>query len=212
MNNREKYFRYALSSGALAYSSGMLSEAILGWKLDPRTTLLSELAARQHRDRRIFQATDILAGTLFIGASAVPQHRRATTLRVLLAFFGTATIADALSPLDYPISQNEQNPRAQKHRGAPSLRHRAHYLTTTLAGSAAAGICLHDWLLQRRQSNTVRKFAGPAVILGEIAGVVALASPRLLPGIVQRMQTLGFTAICLDLARRGLATSDSPRL
>lgn len=212
MTKREKYFRYALGSGALAYSSGMLSEALLGWKLDPRTTLLSELAASGHPDRRVFRVTDIVAGTLFIGASAVPQHRRATTFRVLLALFGTATIADALSPLDYPISQDEQNPKDQKHRGAPSLRHRAHYLTTTLAGSAAAGICLHDWQLQRRQSGTVRKIAGPAVVLGEIAGVVALASPKLLPGIVQRMQTLGFTAICLDLARRGLATSPSPKV
>lgn len=190
----------------------MLSEALLGWKLDPRTTLLSELAASGHPDRRVFQVTDIVAGTLFIGASAVPQHRRATTLRVLLALFGAATIADALSPLDYPISQVAGGPQEHHQHGAPSLRHRAHYLTTTLAGSAVAGICLHDWRMQRAGRGTMRKFAGPAVVLGEIAGVVALASPKLLPGIVQRMQTLGFTAICLDLARRGLATSPSPKV
>ncbi|NQD41565.1 DUF998 domain-containing protein [Glutamicibacter halophytocola] len=198
-------YRSALCGGALAYSSGMVSEAAAGWKLDPRITLLSELAARDRAGRRIFQAADIVAGTLFLAASAVRQHPNARPLRCSLAVLGAATIADALSPLDYPISHEHLRPAYRGGQGSSSISHRAHYVTTGVAGFAIAAICLLDWRAQRRGTAALRKVAGPAVVFGQLAGLAALASPRLAPGLVQRVQTLGFTLVCLDLARRGVA-------
>jgi len=203
-------YKMALGGGAIAYSSGMIAEAVLGWKLDPRVTLLSELAANDRPHRRIFRRADLVAGALFLTAGAVPQPRRANALRGCLAVFGAATIADALSPLDFPISHDSLAPENILGQEGRSISHRAHYLTTAVAGGAAAGICIVDWRARRRQGSSARQFAGPAIVLGQLAGLIALASPKFLPGLVQRVQTLGFTALCLDLARIGIADSSAP--
>jgi len=209
MKIQHKIHRFALCGGAMAYSAGILAEAIMGWKLDPRITLLSESAAKDRRDRRIYQGGDIVAGALFLAAGVAAQPPSATLLRWPLASLGAATIVDALSPLDYPITHRQLNAAAAEGRKQPSATHRTHFATTGVAGLATAAICLIDWRERTGGTSSVRRFAGPAVVLGQLAGLVSLASPRLVPGAVQRIQTLGFSALCIDLARRGLARSDS---
>lgn len=201
MINRTGIYRGALRGGALTYSSGMLSEALLGWQLDPRVTLLSELAAKDRKHRRIFQVSDVVSGSLFL-ISAATLRPRSGGLRSFLSVFGAATIADAFSPLDYPISHDHLRPDSVHKPWNAGLRHRAHYVTTSLAGLATTGICFEHWRRQGAGSGIVRRFAGPAVVLGQVAGVLALLSPKLMPGLVQRAQTLGFSAIALDLARK----------
>ena len=74
------------------------------------------------------------------------------------------------------------------------------------AGGASAGICLEHWKLARRAprrsgaAGVLRAAAGPATVALLLTGVAALASPKLLPGAVQRVQTLAFATVCLDLA------------
>ncbi|GAA1410233.1 hypothetical protein AUR04nite_11630 [Glutamicibacter uratoxydans] len=207
--------RCALRAGAAAYSAGIVSEALLRWPLNPATTLLSELAARDRGYRRIFQASDVCAGALF-AASGLQQTRSAKVGKAgklaaaSLVVFGAATIADAFSPLDYPISHAALRPGTGDGAGdepwAPSISHNAHFVTTTIAGSASVGICLEHWKLARRAprrsgaAGVLRAAAAPATVALLLTGVAALASPKLLPGAVQRVQTLAFATVCLDLA------------
>lgn len=222
-------YRCALGGGALAYSAGMLAEAALRWPLDPRTTLLSELAARSQPHRRVFQIGDLLSGGLFLVAAAarcrqtpiqatVPRRGR-RRLQLWVALFGAATIADACSPLDYPISQDAggTGPRMKTH--VPSLSHTTHFVTTTVAGLAAAGISLEHYLLQHepgyspgtRVERILRRSAGPLVVLLMLSGVLSLLFPKLVPGLVQRAQTLIFSVLCLDLAAEDLLSSRPER-
>ncbi|WP_159611533.1 DUF998 domain-containing protein [Glutamicibacter sp. JC586] len=201
MSTRRRLYSRLIDGAALIYSSGILSEALLGWKLDPRFTLLSELAAKDREHRRIFQASDLIAGSLFVAAGATAPAHAPVLLRTCLKIFGIATIADALSPLDYPISHDHLRPEAQGYPGHRTLSHYSHYLTTTVAGVAATGVCLHDWQAHRFQKGSLRKFAGPAVIAAQVAGIASLSSEKLLPGAVQRIQTLGFTLLCWEIAR-----------
>lgn len=220
-----RFYRFALRAGALTYSGGMLAEAVLGWPLDPRTTLLSELAARDQPHRRLFQGGDLLSGGLFTVSGIlgvlrsgdgrklrVPPRctRRGRTvprLPLYLALFGAATVADACSPLDHRISRGLSETGRRPGEG-PSLSHTAHYVTTTIAGLAAVGICLEHHRLQRRTNPTadgrsgraLQRAAGALTIGLLLAGVLTLLSPRLLPGLMQRLQTLAFTALCMDLA------------
>ena len=113
--DRAKIYRTALRVGAVSYSGGMLGEALLGWKLDPQVTLLSELAARDREHRRLFQVLDLGAGSLFITAGMTQRSGGSKWLGSWLELFGAATIGDALSPLDYPISHDHLRPgHAQK--------------------------------------------------------------------------------------------------
>ncbi|WP_313812158.1 DUF998 domain-containing protein [Glutamicibacter sp.] len=198
--------RAALGAGAVVYSSGMAAEALLKWPLNPTTTLLSELAARDRSYRRIFQTGDLCAGGLFAASGALLGAREGKLLPLCLGVFGAATIADALSPLDYPISHASLRPGHPAGQWTPSASHTAHYVTTTIAGSAAAGICLVHWRMARSlppqhpAAGVVRRIAAPAVVGLLLTGVATLASDKLLPGMVQRVQTLGFSALCVDLA------------
>jgi hypothetical protein len=210
--DRTRLYRIALRVGALAYSGGMAGEALLGWRLDPRITLLSELAARDREHRRIFQALDLGAGSLFITAGLIQRRGGSKWLGFWLAIFGGATIGDALSPLDYPISHEHLRPRKKDQRWTPSGSHSAHYVTTAVAGVAAAGICLEHWRLQRFAADSgglvgrvVRVSAGPTVGLLLLSETLTLVLPKLLPGVVQRVQTLAFSALCLDLAAEDAA-------
>lgn len=197
--NKQRVSRILLRAGAGAYSAGMLAEAALRWPLNPATTLLSELAARDRAYRRIFQGGDVAAGVLF-SASGMLQAGKSSTLRLSLGVLGTATIADAFSPLDYPISDE----RLKAGDWEPSGSHKAHFATTTVAGAAAAGVCWEHWRLARRlpvHSSRLRRAAAPTVVGLMLAGVAALASTKLAPGLLQRVQTIAFGALCWDLAR-----------
>lgn len=210
MLDRAKIYRTALRLGAAAYSGGMLGEGVLGWKLDPRVTLLSELAARDREHRRLFQVLDLGAGSLFITAGRTQRGGGSKWLGTWLELFGAATLGDALSPLDYPISHDHLRPGHAQKEWTPSASHTMHYVTTTVAGVAAAGICLEHWKMQRRAqapdglpARILRTCAGPAVGLLLLSETLTVVFPQLLPGVVQRVQTLAFTALCLDLADLG---------
>lgn len=205
--DRAKIYRTALRVGAVSYSGGMLGEALLGWKLDPRVTLLSELAARDREHRRLFQVLDLGAGSLFITAGMTQRSGGSKWLGSWLELFGAATIGDALSPLDYPISHDHLRPGHAQKDWTPSVSHTMHYVTTTVAGVAAAGICLEHWRIQRSAqvpdglaARILRTCAGPAVGLLLLSETLTVLFPKLLPGVVQRVQTLAFSALCLDLA------------
>lgn len=207
---RARIYRTALCLGAAAYSGGMLGEGMLGWKLDPRVTLLSELAARDREHRRLFQVLDLGAGSLFITAGRTQRGGGSKWLGTWLELFGAATIGDALSPLDYPISHDHLRPGHAQKEWTPSASHTMHYATTTVAGVAAAGICLEHWKMQRRAQapdglpvRILRTCAGPAVGLLLLSETLTVVFPQLLPGVVQRVQTLAFSALCLDLADLG---------
>lgn len=201
MNLRKRIFARLIESAAMTYSSGMISEAVLGWRLDPRITLLSELAAKDREYRRIFQVSDLISGSLFVAAGIAAPSGTSRFLTVCLRTFGAATIADALSPLDYPISHEHLRPLDRVNGSGRSLTHYAHYLTTTVAGAAATGMCLHDWLVHSDEKNSWRRVLGPAVIVAQLTGVATLVSKELMPGVVQRIQTLGFSLLCLEIAR-----------
>lgn len=210
MLDRAKIYRTALRLGAAAYSGGMLGEGVLGWKLDPRVTLLSELAARDREHRRLFQVLDLGAGSLFITAGRTQRGGGSKWLGTWLELFGAATLGDALSPLDYPISHDHLRPGHAQKEWTPSASHTMHYVTTTVAGVAAAGICLEHWKMQRRAqapdglpARILRTCAGPAVGLLLLSETLTVVFPQLLPGVVQRVQTLAFTALGLDLADLG---------
>ena len=212
MLDRAKIYRTALRLGAAAYSGGMLGEGVLGWKLDPRVTLLSELAARDREHRRLFQVLDLGAGSLFITAGRTQRGGGSKWLGTWLELFGAATIGDALSPLDYPISHDHLRPGHAQKEWTPSASHTMHYVTTTVAGVAAAGICLEHWKMQRRAqapdglpARILRTCAGPAVGLLLLSETLTVVFPQLLPGVVQRVQTLAFSALCLDLAAEDAA-------
>ncbi|WP_333674766.1 DUF998 domain-containing protein [Glutamicibacter sp.] len=211
MLDRAKICRTALRVGAVAYSSGMLAEALLGWKLDPRVTLLSELAARDREHRRLFQVLDLGAGGLFISAGITVRGAGSKWLGTWLEVFGAATIGDALSPLDYPISHEHLRPGHAQKSWTPSISHTMHYATTTVAGVAAAGICLEHWKMQRSEQDPdglariLRTGAGPAVGVLLLSETLTVVFPKLLPGVVQRVQTLAFSALCLDLASLDVA-------
>ena len=202
-----KIYRTALRVGAVAYSSGMLGEALLGWRLDPRVTLLSELAARDREHRRLFQVLDLGAGSLFVTAGMTQRKNGSKWLGTWLEVFGAATIGDALSPLDYPISHEHLRPGHAQKQWTPSVSHTMHYVTTTVAGVAAAGICLEHWKIQRSGQDSdslavriLRTCAGPAVGVLLLSETLTAVFPKLLPGVVQRVQTLAFSALCLDFA------------
>lgn len=194
---KQRVSRVVLRAGASAYCAGMLAEAALRWPLNPATTLLSELAAKDRAYRRIFQGGDVAAGALF-AASGVLQAGGGSALPLSLGVLGAATIADAFSPLDYPISDE----RLKAGDWQPSGSHKAHFVTTTVAGAAATGICWEHWKLARSlNAGNLRRAAAPTVVGLMLAGVAALASAKLAPGLLQRVQTIAFGTLCWDLAR-----------
>lgn len=203
----------ALGAGAAVYSLGILGEAVLGWPLDPRTAMLSELAARDRWHRRLFQCGDVASAGCYLvaaGASRPGDSDPRGLLSASLAAFGAATIGDALSPLDYPVSFDDPgSPRRgeRPENSGTSASHGRHYVTTTLASAASVGLMACYWREFGRQpgASARRRLAAPVVLGLLAASAASLASPKLQPGAVQRLYTLGFSALCVDFARRDLA-------
>ncbi|RKS19373.1 uncharacterized protein DUF998 [Arthrobacter sp. AG1021] len=206
----------ALGAGAAAYSLGILGEAVLGWPLDPRTAMLSELAARDRWHRGLFQWTDMASAGCYLVAACASRPGDSDPRGLLsasLAAFGAATIGDALSPLDYPVSFDDPGSPRRAERpedSGTSASHGRHYATTALASAASMGLVASYWREFGRQpgASARRRLAAPAVLGLLAASAASLVSPKLHPGTVQRLYTLGFSALCVDFARRDLARSN----
>lgn len=228
--------RRLLLLGALAYTVWIVS-VWLRPDIDPTTSYVSELSARDQSWSLLFRASDSLAGTaiavaallvLFRGACRPPERRIGWLWAIgwgALALFGAATVLDAFTPMACAVTQDEWCATLESEGELP-LHHTLHTVTSTVANAAllVAAPAL-AWLMALRRTALARvAWALVAVIVGgtvwtlvEIAGQrVDLPGPDLL-GLAQRVTLSGvalFLAwVAMDLptaaARPGMPRADS---
>jgi hypothetical protein len=222
---------------AIAYS-GLPLEALAGFPLDPTTSYLSELAARDQPLRLLFAGADLvgavgaaLAALLLVRRHDRPASSWARAVPVLLLVFGAATVADVLSPMACAPSVDAACARAEQ-RWELGVGHAVHDVTSSIATVAAVGLCVSAVLLGSRRARGLRGVpASPgvswgwvvapvvalltSVVVAVIAGASLVGVPTVAVGWWQRAQTLAFSAtfVCLVPLLRPTAPrgADAPR-
>lgn len=203
---RVVWARILLVLAAIFYC-GVLTEALLGWPLDPMSTFLSELAARDQPTSELFRSLDVASALSALAGSALLRHHVVGRgLPWLLTFWGVivlalATIADTALPLDCAVSFAECALREQ--RGDVSAAHMLHTVTSTIAGTAGMCVALGTvWVWWGARSTAVRTAIVCMCVVTIVATIVTTVTAllSLTVGIDQRVQVVG---LCLLIAAAG---------
>ncbi|AWZ07959.1 MULTISPECIES: DUF998 domain-containing protein [unclassified Streptomyces] len=224
--------------GTLPYSAWLL-ESLMPTGLDPLTSYVSELSARDRPSSGIFRASDFAAGTLFLLAAglalphelrAVPRPRWAVTGWSALILFALGSLGDALLPMSCAPTTDLECSRLET-AGLLPFTHQAHTLTSTagtttvLIGALAPNTAAHRynrWPLLQTMGGPLLGLAFAATLWTLTAyvstGTAGAASNQL--GLAQRTHLLLIAAWTTALAAsiwhsptRGTAPSspDSPK-
>lgn len=203
----------ALFAIAAVLYLGLPVEALLGFPLDPASSYLSELAARDQPYSAVFRLTDGL-GAVFTLAGVVllamrrARRRLAACGAAALALFALATLADVILPMECATSADPECARRDAEQTL-GLSHQLHLVSSVLALTAVnvSAVLLAVFATRGRRAVGRRPLLTllvlVAVLLGSsvIISVAALhgAADGTLPtgaGYMQRLQT---ASICLYL-------------
>ena len=119
---------------------GLPIEALLGFPLDPASSYLSELAARDQPYAMAFRLTDglgavlVLAGTVLL-STRLALRRLAAYSTAALALFAVATVVDVIFPMACATSADPECARGDAE-GTLGLSHQIHIVTSVLALAA----------------------------------------------------------------------------
>lgn len=206
-----RLMRDVMVAAGILYCS-LLLEAAAGFPLNPHSSFLSELGAKDQPTSPYSRAMDLGSGVLLVlaailGRPAIRMHRDVGGLLISAAVFGIGTMSDALSPMDCApsLSQACRDAESSGQTGAALVLHET---TSTLAGLGSVAMGIFAVLVLRRLGwgGLLGKAiavlaAGVAVTqawLGIETGVEVLTGNDLHPpGILQRVSVL---LVCLLMA------------
>lgn len=203
----------ALFAIAAVLYLGLPMEAVLGFPLDPASSYLSELAAKDQPHGVAFRLADgigavlVLVGVTLLSARCAPP-RSAVYGTVTLALFAVATIADVIFPMACATSADPECARGDAEHTL-GLSHQIHLVSSALALAAVnvSAVLLSAFATRRRR----RAHQGLPVALLVLAAVLLVSSVTVsvaalagatdgaLPagaGYLQRVQTV---SVCLYL-------------
>ena len=220
MDIRRVVAAICLILAGLLYSA-WVAEFFLDTGLDPTTSFLSELDARDQPYREFFSTADVVTGSLMIlaailGFLATPRRRLFVTGWVASGIFGIATIADAKLPLEC-VAANDPSCPIDPSGLFPQLHH-LHALTSTVAVFAIFTVMIAFTVAAfRYRLYPLLRTLGLAVLIVTTLATAWLLIADNLPGeyglgIAQRIQVGGMSAylVVLGCALR-LGTCLSPR-
>lgn len=168
--------RLILLAGTVLYSAWVIAP-LLGSRLSPLYSYVSEAGARGQPHAALFRATDILAGTAFVLAAALAHRAARPVPRLALAalaglfVLGAATLCDALMPLSCTPTADAAC-AAREAAGQVPWTHVGHAFSSGIAGFggvvAIVGWALWRWNVARpgaaaREPGTAARGAGSAV-------------------------------------------------
>ncbi|WP_019201405.1 DUF998 domain-containing protein [Tsukamurella sp. 1534] len=200
--------RLVILAGAVFYSAWIIAP-LMGSRLDPLRSYVSEVGAAGQPHAVFFRCTDLLAGTCFVVAAALwwrAAGRPSLPGRIALCgvlLMGAATMCDAALPLSCTPTADPAC-QARELAGQVPFTHVAHAFSSGLAGTGGA-IAVLGWLawLRRRRPDGA---ALPAVVTGfvfliaTVWTVAAMApsslgfeAPELYLGLAQRLQIASIT-------------------
>ena len=220
MDIRRVVAAICLILAGLLYSA-WVAEFFLDTGLDPTTSFLSELDARDQPYHEFFSTADVVTGSLMIlaailGFLATPRRRLVVTGWVASGIFGIATIADAKLPLEC-VAANDPSCPIDPSGLFPQLHH-LHALTSTVAVFAIFTVMIAFTVAAfRYRLYPLLRTLGLAVLIVTTLATAWLLIADNLPGeyglgIAQRIQVGGMSAylVVLGCALR-LGTCLSPR-
>jgi hypothetical protein len=223
--------RRLLLLGAGAYAVWIVS-VWLRPDIDPVTSYVSELSARDQSWSLLFRASDAVAGQPIAAAAMLVLARGSWRLHprqvgwlwplgwAALAAFGVATVLVALTPMACAVTQDE-GCAVLESEGELPLQHTLHTVTSTVANAALliATLALAGLMARRRPLVAwVGWLLVTTIVIGtvrtlvEIAGQhIALSGPDLL-GLAQRL-TLSAAALFIAWVALDLpAAAPRPRM
>jgi len=198
--------RLILLAGTVLYSAWLIAP-LVGSRLSPLTSYVSEAGAIGQPHAAFFRATDVLAGTAFVLAAilalraARPTSRLALLALAGLFVLGAATMGDALLPLSCTPTADAAC-AARELAGEVPWTHVGHAVSSGIAGFGGV-VAVLGWGLWRRScaGGTGKGFNGARLALG--LGVlyllattwtlVAMLEPALYLGLAQRTQVFSLT-------------------
>ncbi|WP_306664033.1 DUF998 domain-containing protein [Tsukamurella paurometabola] len=207
--------RLILLAGTVLYSAWMIAP-LLGSRLSPLTSYVSEAGAVGQPNALFFRAADLLAGTAFVVAGALchlalrPVPKLGLVALAGLFILGIATMCDALMPLSCTPTADAACAAREAARQVP-LTHVGHAVSSGIAGFGGV-VAVLGWGLWRRSTGTgfdgARLLLGMGVtyLLATTWTLAAMLEPALYLGLAQRTQVLSLT-LWLVL----LATAPRPR-
>ena len=221
MDIRRVVAAICLILAGLLYSA-WVAEFFLDTGLDPTTSFLSELDARDQPYREFFSTADVVTGSLMIlaailGFLATPRRRLVVSGWVASGIFGIATIADAKLPLECVAADDPSCP-IEPSGLFPQLHH-LHALTSTVAVFAIFTVMIAFTVAAfRHRLYPLLRTLGLAVLIVTTLATAWLLIADNLPGeyglgIAQRIQVGGMSAylVVLGCALR-LGVCPSPQL
>lgn len=204
--------RLILLAGCVLYSAWMIAP-LLGSRLSPLYSYVSETGSVGQPNAQFFRATDLLAGTAFVVAAALahraarPMPKLALVALVGLFVLGAATMCDALMPLSCTPTADAAC-AAREAAGQVPLTHVGHAVSSGIAGFGGV-VAVLGWGLWRRSGGTgARGFDGArlplgmgvAYLLATAWTLAAMLEPALYLGLAQRSQVLTLTLWLVLLA------------
>ncbi|KXP11749.1 hypothetical protein AXK57_21080 [Tsukamurella pulmonis] len=198
--------RLILLAGTVLYSAWLIAP-LLGSRLSPLYSYVSEAGAAGQPNAAFFRATDLLAGTAFVVAAALalraarPVPRLALIALAGLLILGAATMGDALLPLSCTPTADAAC-AARESAGLVPWTHVGHAVSSGIAGFGGV-VAVLGWGLWRRSGADGRTpgFDGARLALGLGAlhllatawTLAAMLEPALYLGLAQRTQILTLT-------------------
>jgi hypothetical protein len=203
---------WALVVAGVVYSAFLVTP-LLGTRLDPARSYVSELAALDQPHGLVFRTVDALVG-LVVVAAAVHLVRRPGTRAVrwagvALGLFGVATLLDAAAPMTCAPSADAACAAAEASRSA--LVFGVHEVTSVAANGAAI-LAVVLLAVARSRGRTASQPASP-LEGAMLVGLPLVAVPGLLVvleetvglglagvvGWVQRVQVLALSGVLVTI-------------
>lgn len=213
-----------IMAGAILYLAWILEGVLLTTELDPASSYISELSARNQAGSLLYRTTDGLAGaTVTVGAFLAafsPRLRRRLTPEVRpywrimwwsLVVFGLSTVADAVFPMECAITGDAACTAAEMASELP-WTHQVHTVTSSVATAALLVAVAVAMPVARRAGwhyGVLVIVAGALTLLGSVWLGVEMARPHLpftppwdsLIGASQRLQILGASLWLMRISR-----------
>lgn len=208
----DRVIGWALVVAGVVYSAFVVTP-LLGTRLDPARSYVSELAALDQPHDLVFRTVDALVG-LVVVAAAVHLVRRPGTRAVrwagvALGLFGVATLLDAAAPMTCAPSADAACAAAEASRSA--LVFGVHEVTSVAANGAAI-LAVVLLAVARSRGRTASQPASP-LEGAMLVGLPLVAVPGLLVvleetvglglagvvGWVQRVQVLALSGVLVTI-------------
>ncbi|GAA4821419.1 hypothetical protein GCM10023201_03820 [Actinomycetospora corticicola] len=195
----------------LVYSAFLVTP-LLGTRLDPGRSYVSELAALDQPHGAVFRGVDAVVGLVVVIAGLHVARSRLTPVRwagVALGLFGVATVLDVLAPMTCAPSADAACAAAEASRSALAFGvHELTSLVSNLAAIVAVALLAVARSSGRRADQPATPFEGALLI-----GLALVAAPGLVVvleetvtlgldhviGWVQRVQVLALSAVLVTI-------------